>query len=374
VADPLDIVRAAEAVVPVAAAQLRAADAEVRGRALEAIQLAATTLADKVKDPELANEPPPADQEVKEENLQPLANVLDEAAPAVAGQLAREPEIRARAARTLEEIGRGWLRLQRRAASVAGGGQEEATGPAAPRGIAATPWAFLVAQRRANLRPTQSLPKGLTAALPKLEAALADDDVRVRQAAIDAIENYDAEAGGAVKGLVRALADSDRFVRWVAARTLGRVPTATAAAGGIGLTRLLGDEDLDVRIAAALTLERLGPASAKAIPAISEAIGRGDVEGRVAAIGALVATERAEARGIRALTQQLAHDDARVRRAAAKALGRFSTAARGAAPALKAAFAAAEQALFRALDDEDAEVRRAAADALANLLPTPGER
>ncbi|HMC66024.1 MAG TPA: hypothetical protein VKI65_13885, partial [Gemmataceae bacterium] len=167
-ADPLDVVRAAEAVVPVAAAQLRAADVEVRGRALEAIQLAGTTLADKVKDPGLANEPPPTDQEVQEErkNLQPLADVLDQAAPAVAGQLrARELEIRVRAARALEEIGRGWLRLQRRAASVAGGGKEEATGPAAPRGIAASAWAFLVSQRRANPRPIHSLPKGLTAAL-----------------------------------------------------------------------------------------------------------------------------------------------------------------------------------------------------------------
>src|SRR5262249_33654691 len=221
--------------------------------------------------PGLANEPPPPDEEVQEErkNLQPLADVLDEAAPAVAGQLrARDTEIRVRAARTLEEISRGWLRLQRRAGSISGGGKEEATGPAAPRGIAATAWAFLVSQRRANPRPIQSLPKGLTAALPALEAALADADVRVRQAAIDAIENYDAEAGGAVKGLVRALADPDRFVRWAAARTLGRVPTATAVAGVTALARLLGDEDLDVRVTAALTLERLGPSSAKAIAAL----------------------------------------------------------------------------------------------------------
>ena len=69
--------------------------------------------------------------------------------------------------------------------------------------------------------------------------------------------------------LTAALHDSNKFVRWGAARTLGnlvhteadkqRFTAAKAEAAVRGTAELLRDEDVGVRLAAATALEKYGP-------------------------------------------------------------------------------------------------------------------
>jgi HEAT repeat protein len=161
-----------------------------------------------------------------------------------------------------------------------------------------------------------------------------------------------------VPALVEALSDRDRFVRWAAARTLGRIgPAARPEPATLGLAKLLSDPDLDVRMAAATTLEVYGPRAAKAIPAVVAATQTGDAEIRQAAMRALPSIDtKGQPDTIGALIKALANPDARVRQTAAETLGKFGSAARSARPALA-----------EALNDDDPEVRRAASEALVDI-------
>jgi len=272
---------------------------------------------------------------------------------------------RLQAARTLEAIGitrqrrRGELPRLPRVPTA-----EATTNPLAVQALSLT--------AAAPLAPvdgkTDILAIGMQEALPELESAVSDPDPQVRLAALEAIETYGPKAVGAKAGLVRALRDSNRYVRWAATRILGKVDPAEAKEAVPELARLLNDPDLrrrcelepdqDVRMNAAMTLERFGPAAAAAAPALTRSISEGDAEEREKVIYARAAVGQANQAVISALAGQLTHDDPRVRRAAADALGRFApTATIG---------RDTKAALVKALDDEDAEVRRAAADALAN--------
>src|SRR5262249_62046752 len=91
------------------------------------------------------------------------------------------------------------------------------------------------------------------------------------------------------RALARALAAPVLFVRWAAARTLGKLRyTETADDVVPPLVKLVTcDEDLDVRLASATALERYGPAAGAAVPELARAVNAGDVELRVAVIRAL---------------------------------------------------------------------------------------
>src|SRR5262249_51850803 len=152
-------------------------------------------------------------------------------------------------------------------------------------------------------------------------------------AAVDALETMggDAATPDVIRGLVGALGDPYLFVRWQAARTLGKMqPTELTEEIVPALAQRLQDEDLDVRLAAALALERVGPPAARAVPARAEGTRRNDPEMRVAALKALQGIGTASAAAVPALVEAMGNEDARVRRAAGQLLARLGPLARDA--------------------------------------------
>ncbi|HZT82817.1 MAG TPA: HEAT repeat domain-containing protein [Gemmataceae bacterium] len=237
---------------------------------------------------------------------------------------------------------------------------------------------------------------------PLIDRLLTDPSPKARLAAAEALEAMGREAAPAAWQLARAAAlDPDRFVRWVAARTLGKlavregekgkadlVPQRVIEAAVVpALARLLADEDLDLRIAAAKALELYGPRAADAVPMLAWSVNAGDPDIRMAAIQALTGIGVAAApRGLTAMTQALRHPDPRVRREAAQALAHFGGYARWLRDRQKArrnddekriedaalarigqAAPTALDALARTLNDSDPQVRQAASDGLLDF-------
>lgn len=209
--------------------------------------------------------------------------------------------------------------------------------------------------------PPRPLLERVRASVPALAAGISDPDVRARRAAIDALENLGEEATPAGPALLQALADPDPFVRWSAARTLGRLRGVDAGKVVGGLRPLLGDRDLDVRLAAAGALGRRGPGAADAVPALTRAAATGDPVLRVAAIEALGAIGAAAKSALPVLAESLSASDARVRKAAATVLGGLGESAGEFQEVLRAAAA-----------DPDVGVRKAVRDALLAGGPRQG--
>jgi HEAT repeat protein len=272
------------------------------------------------------------------------------------------------AGKALTDLGHAMQRLERRASSIQGLPPQNNgafRNPAAkelraellqPPGPQAPPAAPLLAQ--ADARPAMNpLRKGLNAALPELARVLVEEpNAQVRLAAAEALEMFGPGVAPVAEVLVTALQDRDRFVRWVAARTLGNANQRNAPGAVAGLARLLQDEDLDVRLAAAESLGDFAEAAAPAVPALIVLVNQDDARMRERAIQSLVEIGPKAAGAVPSLTQALRNKDHRVRRAAAEALGTFQEQARSAVPAL-----------LRAIDDPDPEVRKAASDALLSI-------
>jgi HEAT repeat protein len=220
-------------------------------------------------------------------------------------------------------------------------------------------------------------------AIPALTRSLADDNVRNRLAAIDALETITARprdlpappptvaqelgarpAAEAAKALTRALSDRDRFVRWAAARTLGKMAPLDDVENGkqvqhgaiAGLALLLSDSDPDLRLRVAEALADFGKAACDAVPALAVAASRGDEEARIAAAHAILVIGGSPEVAVPALVTGLDNPNTRLRRASAEALAKYGAEARAARPALQ-----------RALRDSDPEVRRLVSDALIKI-------
>src|SRR5208282_3852817 len=112
-------------------------------------------------------------------------------------------------------------------------------------------------------------------------------NLEARLAAVGALEMMGQAARPAVPALVRALGDPSPFMRWAAARTLGKLGPIDVSVTVPALVRLLCDRDFDVVLAGATALARYGPAAKDAVPALARAIATSDAEARVAAIQAL---------------------------------------------------------------------------------------
>ena len=91
--------------------------------------------------------------------------------------------------------------------------------------------------------------------VPKLTAALAHKDWRVRRSATDALAELKADAKPAVPALARALEDKDPWVRAGAAAALGRIG-ADAKAAAPALAKAAAEPDLWVRTCALESLAR----------------------------------------------------------------------------------------------------------------------
>jgi HEAT repeat protein len=348
----LDVLMLSRLAIPAASAGLRDPDGEVRRLSMETLHQTVAVVRKLISDPALSSQ----DQSVTNEDaaLMAVARALKEQTAGLATAL-QDPDARVRLSvhQTLEEIGAVWTRLEGRDGGAAGGVVQAAAFTDNGGWVEPTPWT-------AGPLAALSLRQRLHTALPSLAASVADPDVRVRKAAIEALEVLGPDAAPAAPALVRALADRDVFVRWAAARTLGKMAPAQAALAVPGLQALLRDRDLDVRLAAAAALKQFGPAARSALPALMEAVQRGDPTVRLAALEVLEGIGPETQAAIPVIAAALQTPDVRVRKAAARLLGRFGPLALDARENLRVAML-----------DGDPEVRRTASDALLYVGPPP---
>ena len=195
--------------------------------------------------------------------------------------------------------------------------------------------------------------------VPAIAGKIGSSSVDSRIAALGILELLGPDAKPAVPAIAKALQDRNRFVRWGAARALGRIG---ATKNGVfeGLGEQLSDDDLDVAGAAARALEDCGRDALPAVPALAKALARDDPTLRLSLLFALRAVgpdERSAATVVPAIAVALNAPQARVRREVPPVLAMYGPKAKTAVPALKAL-----------LDDPDAEVRQSASEALLKIL------
>jgi HEAT repeat protein len=355
-----EVLQTAAAVVPQAARGLTDQDVEVRRLSTEAIGQAAFALFDYLFEP-IKSRRQPRELEIRsdlrpqidsgpsDEKVGPALEALAKALLQQASPLARvlndpSPIIRHQARRALENIADARRRLED-VNNPQPGGTTPRTDPSL-------------------LQVQKDLLQLLTFSLPNLKTGVRDSSEPVRLATVEVLELMGDSAAPAAPEMVVALNDRSIFVRWVAARCLGRmskpleVDTAVPA-----LARLLDGNDLDLRMIGAATLERYGPAAEAAIPALVRTVGRGDAEGRIAAMRALETVVTKSDPAIPALGAALQNPNSRVRLAAAETLAQLGPLAVGAIDALR-----------EGLNDSNAEVRRAVSEALLNIAPSRKEK
>ncbi len=336
-------------VVPAAGHGVAAADAEVRRLSLDTLRATASTSSDMVIDPRDPTVLPPLGNKLSREEqdqiavyleqlreerkvLSPLLGALGEQGTAVDRALQDpDPAIRVAACRTVEALGKTRLRLHWRDARMAP-----------------------IIKKQAQYQPFEdALRPGLRAAVPELAKLSAAGDTRQRLSALYALETLETEAAPAVEALVKAAGDENSFIRWAAARALGKMGPLRAEQAVPALSKLLEDQNKDVRVTAAAALERYGPAAKSAAEALGRAISHKDVRTRQWAIQALAALGSEGRPAVPALLAALSDPEAMVRAAVVRALGRIAPAI----PAVRDGFR-------KALNDPDSEVRQAASDAL----------
>jgi HEAT repeat protein len=360
-------------------------DRTVRLRSVTAIQNIARLLRDLIPDGNPANYPPPARERTEAENrllnleraylqsqfdyYKPLFEAFRAAAPALARvTLDPEEDVRQVALDAQDEVITCRRKMRGYLESVPPAKAEELP-PPKEKDVRANPSdlfqtvsgsgkasGHLTVQERKEIvidpvlrespETLQALIKGLTGT-----------DPYSRVLAVDAIESMGPEGAPAIPALIEALNDPFRFVRWAAARTLGRLAPEAAAQVVPALIRLVQGCDLDVQEAAATALEQFGPLAAPAVSALGEVAANGTPEVRIAAMKALAAIGTAAAPAIPQIAASLQSTNSRVRRTACDTLARFGTLAAEAAPSLK-----------RLLLDTEPEVRKAASEALIKVL------
>jgi HEAT repeat protein len=161
-------------------------------------------------------------------------------------------------------------------------------------------------------------------------AGLSDPDFRVRLVSIDVLEIRGGAAAPAIPALVRALRDPNKFVRWSAARTLGKLAPRQGEDVVPALLRMLDDrEDMGVRITAAKAIKEYGKASSpavkQAVPVLARVINRGDKEYIIAVMETIqgIGTEAQGALPAVAWILRNRELPSNVRQVAARTLGRF---------------------------------------------------
>jgi HEAT repeat protein len=379
-ATPQEVIEVGAAVVPVAGLGVEDRDVGVRRLSLATLEAAGMTLTGRVLELFEAKDIPPKTGELTkyqqgkvaffrkmleedDQFLAPLVKALADQGERLATALTDpDPQARLLARRALEWMANARVRLLRRWQSLPAG-KRSATASASARGGNGGEVGDLILAAFQNGKggDAELLRRGAAPALTILSRRLRDPNPVNRRAAVDFLEMLENDAAPAVPALIKALADPDLFVRWAAARTLGRIDADLAAGAVPALACLLQDRDLDVRLTAAATLEAYGPVALPAAGALAAAARDGDADLRRAAMYALMSIGTAAAeQAVPALVSGLTSEDPRVRKTAAEGLGRLGPAAQSAVPVLR-----------RALQDEDQEVRQAASDALLNITPVP---
>jgi HEAT repeat protein len=212
---------------------------------------------------------------------------------------------------------------------------------------------------RALLEGIDPLELFLKTDLGAVAPLFSEADMRLRREAAIFLLLLDERALPLSRHLIARLSDSDRSIRWVAARALNNFPPERISEAVPHLARLLTDDDPNARKAAAETLEWMGPLARGALGALGQAIQQGDPEGRIAAVKALTALEsniaqEATPQLIAVLGQPDA--DSKVLVAVADALAQIGPPARAAVPSLR-----------RLVGHDDSEVRKAASEAILEI-------
>lgn len=203
------------------------------------------------------------------------------------------------------------------------------------------------------------LGEGFAAAMPLLVDSLLANDPALRLAVLAVLEALGPLAEPAGKNVAANCCHSDRFVRWAAARTLGRMAPAAGSDGVPALIALLTDPEFDVRLAATIALGHYGLAARIAAPLLLQLLERKEaVDVKLAAMRSLQSIGVEDiAKLIAVLATALGDRDSRLRSHAAEYLGRLGPAAR---PAISF--------LQKARSDADPAVRQAADRALLQIL------
>ena len=323
------------AALPLLADVFEGTDEPAQRAALEGLQNVAKVVAELfTRGPAILVEDRPKDPGAAFAPVQPLLRGLAVATPRLVGPLSgREPDTRIAAARTVES-----LAAARRAIV-------DSRPPGEP--LAADP----LADAWKALRPV-------------LAERIHDANPQVRQAVVEAVEAL-GDAFDTRELLRRAASDRVVFVRWTAARAIGRAAPAKSTPEAVHedvavLATLTADSDPDVRTAALVALTRFGTAARSATPAVVKAATRGDVEPRVAAVKALAALATDAERTVPVLIAALRDPDLRLRRVAAAGLIRFGPDAKPALPELQ-----------KAATSPDPELRLNAAEAILSLERKP---
>lgn len=224
-----ELVLTASAILPAVHAGLNDVRPEIRHRCLEIIGLACAALTrlmdDAAFNDERASHRP---LQAEYEELRPLLQALRDQGPMLERFVHdKDPETRILTHKALEELGVARERWMHR-------------------------WTNAKSEADEKL-----LSELLHEALPGVAESLVHPDVRVRRSAVDVLEMSGTLALPELPALTHALHDPDRFVRWSAVRTLGKLGPS-AGVGSIGdLKKILQDPDGDLRKAAANALERL---------------------------------------------------------------------------------------------------------------------
>lgn len=350
------------AVVPVAALGVEDGDSEVRMLSLQAVQVSAQALAEMLEiPPERGRKffPPPGRQlSVAERALiferykeaeadiavaRPMIDEFRRDMPIFAkGLRDPEPRVRLAAIRAFENLANARLRLVLRANSLPTVLDAKGNVERAPAEL---------------LKQADFLEPFLDRDLPQIIVLMRDPDVRIRRSATEMLEVLEDKAAPAVNGLVGALQDPDRFVKWTAARAIGFLPPDKVGPAVVPLAQLLGDGDINLRIVAAESLRKLGPAAKAAVPFLAQSIRGGDIEARLMAANALLAIGPDNlVPAIPALIQVLGDPDPRIVKSACLVIAEIGPPARAALPTLR-----------RLIGHDDADVRAAASDAILSV-------
>jgi HEAT repeat protein len=198
----------------------------------------------------------------------------------------------------------------------------------------------------AQLRPT----------LDTLVAGLKDKDEEARLVSIDALAALGDQALPVLGNLLEATNDSNRFVRWAALRTLGRLQPNEPERVVPVLAEHLLEADLDVRKVAALAIARYGPKATAAVTPLARSIVRGDAEYRLQAFRALEAIGTEASPALPAIASNVTNSDHDLRLGAVQLLGRFGPLAVGHVRVIETA-----------LSDPEPDIRKAASVALLRV-------
>src|SRR5207249_4803793 len=108
---------------------------------------------------------------------------------------------------------------------------------------------------------------------------LSHASVEVKLAMLYALETLEQDAAPAAAAVAKALDDANPFVRWGAARALGRMAGFQGKDVAVAVTALgkhLGDNNTRVRTASAAALKLYGSAAKGAIQELTAAVAKGE--------------------------------------------------------------------------------------------------